>query len=240
MGGAVLATATVDEKAAAVQSPYLMLAAALGVLAIIFSIIKLPTVHAQDDHSSETTDSAWNHKHLVLGALGIFAYVGAEVAIGSTIINYVGPEVLGAVKSEDAHYFVSFYFFGAMVGRFIGALIMLKIASNKVLAANAIVSVLLLITTMSTTGTVAMWAIIGVGLCNSIMFPTIFSLGVNKLGLVTGQGSGILCVAIVGGAFVPLAVGALADNIGLQLAYIIPAICYAYIAFYGLKGYEAK
>jgi FHS family L-fucose permease-like MFS transporter len=123
-----------------------------------------------------------------------------------------------------------------MVGRFIGAAVMQKIAAGKVLAFNGGAAAVLIGLAILTSGTVAMWSILLVGLCNSIMFPTIFSLALNGLGKHTSQGSGVLCLAIVGGAIVPLAQGLLADTIGIQLSFALPIICYGYIVYYGLIG----
>jgi FHS family L-fucose permease-like MFS transporter len=246
----ILAAATAEvgtaefkaQEAAAVQVPYLMLATALLVLAAIFALLKLPKVaeHHQSEIADADAGSAWQYSHLVLGALGIFVYVGGEVAIGSFLVNFLGePHIAGLPEATAAGY-ISYYWGGAMVGRFIGAVVMQKIAAGKVLAFNAVAAALLVIVAMTMSGAVAMWAILAVGLFNSIMFPTIFSLAVTGLGKYTSQGSGVLCLAIVGGAIVPLLQGMLADSIGLQLSFILPVFCYAYICFYGLKGSVPK
>ena len=145
------------------------------------------------------------------------------------------PEIGGMTDAAASHY-ISWYFGGAMVGRFIGAAVMQKLNPGKVLAFNALMAVLLLALTILSSGKLAMWSLLLVGLCNSIMFPTIFSLAIAGLKQYTSQGSGILCLAIVGGAILPLLQGMLADQIGVQLAFILPLVCYIYIAFYGLKG----
>ena len=229
-------------EAAAVQGPYLMLFGALLILAVVFAALKLPKV--VDDEMptapSQVNVSAWSYRHLVLGAVGIFVYVGAEVSIGSFLVNFLGEaNVVGMSESNAAHY-VTYYWAGAMVGRFIGALVMQRISAGKVLAFNALVACLLVALAMVGSGKVAMWAILAVGLCNSIMFPTIFSLALKGLGPCTSQGSGILCLAIVGGAIIPLAQGALADAMGIQLAFFLPILCYLFIAFYGAKGSQVK
>lgn len=229
-------------EAQAVQFPYIMLSVALLVLAIIFSALKLPTIDAieQSPPAQQTEDSAWQHSHLVLGALAIFVYVGAEVSIGSFLINFLGEEhIMGFSESQAAKY-IGWYWGGAMVGRFAGAIVMQKVAAGKVLAFNATLATVLILIAVFAQGSLAMWAILLVGLCNSIMFPTIFSLGLAQLGHLTSQGSGILCLAIVGGALIPLLQGVLADSIGVQLAFILPSLCYLYIAYYGLKGSIVK
>ncbi len=233
---------TMDEvqrlaQAESVQFPYILLASMLLILAAIFSQLKLPVIDAIEDTSGEKTDdSAWNHRHLVLGAVGIFMYVGAEVAIGSFLVNFFGLENIAGLNHSDAAKLLTYYWGGAMIGRFVGSVVMQKIAAGKVLAFNAGAAVLLLILTIIGEGKLAMYAILLVGLCNSIMFPTIFSLGVAGLGKVTSQGSGILCLAIVGGALVPPLQGLLADSIGIQLSFALPLLCYIYIAYYGLIG----
>jgi FHS family L-fucose permease-like MFS transporter len=232
-------------EASAVKVPYLMIAATLFVLAGIFSWLKLPRLHDQHDakpvHADANTDavrrtSAWQYPHLVLGALGIFVYVGAEVAIGSFLVNFLGEPNIAGLEEATAASYVAYYWGGAMVGRFIGAAVMRRVDPGRVLAFNAIAAAVLVCTAILGTGSVAMYAILMVGLCNSIMFPTIFSLGVRALGQHTSQGSGVLCLAIVGGAFIPLAQGVLADIAGVQLGFILPIFCYLYIAYYGLIG----
>ncbi len=229
-------------QAAAVQNPYLLLAAVLFFIAVVFALIKLPKIEAAEAQLSDVEDSlhdsAWAYKHLVLGAIGIFVYVGGEVSIGSFLINFLGEPSIAGLAEQDAGKYMSFYWGGAMVGRFIGALVMQKIQPGKVLTFNAVTTALLVLMTMLSSGHVAMWAILAVGLFNSIMFPTIFSLAVSGLGKHTGQGSGILCSAIVGGAILPVVQGLFADRIGIQQAFFIPVLCYCYIAYYGWRGHK--
>jgi FHS family L-fucose permease-like MFS transporter len=230
-------------QAAIVQNPYLGLAAVLFLIAGIFAAIKLPEAKAADPHVQQVADgavhkSAWHYRHLVLGAVGIFVYVGAEVSIGSFLVNYLAqPDISGLAEHEAAKY-VSLYWGGAMVGRFVGAIVMRNIRPGKVLAFNALAASALVVASMAGSGPVAMWAILAVGLCNSVMFPTLFSLAVNGLGKNTGQGSGILCAAIVGGAIVPVVQGLFADRFGIQPAFFIPVLCYLYIVYYGWKGHR--
>lgn len=233
-------------QAGAVQVPYLGLAAALFIIAAMFAIIKLPKIEAAEISASggegqnfhDIHESAWKYKHLVLGAIGIFVYVGGEVSIGSFLVNYFGQPEIAGLKEADAGRFVSFYWGGAMIGRFLGSYLTRKVKPNLYLAVNAGVAAFLVIISMMTFGQVAMWSILAVGLFNSIMFPTIFTLAIDGLGKHTGQGSGILCTAIVGGALIPVLQGFFADNIGIHHAFFIPVLCYIYIVFYGLKGYK--
>jgi len=230
------------EQASTVQVPYLILAAALFMLAILFLFLKLPLLGKKDtstDHQP-ISGSAWRFPHLTLGAVGIFVYVGAEVGIGSFLINFLTQDEIGGLTESQAANYIAYYFGGAMVGRFIGAAVMQKVKAGKVLAFNAVCACLLVATAMFSAGTTAMWALLLVGLCNSIMFPTIFSLALQDLKQHTSQGSGILCLAIVGGAVVPLLQGMLADSLGIQLAFVLPLICYGFICYYGLIGCDAK
>jgi FHS family L-fucose permease-like MFS transporter len=234
----VVESMSASQQAESVQLPYIMLAGLLLILAAIFSYIKLPVI----EHSEESAEvkqingSAWQYRHLVLGAIGIFVYVGAEVSIGSFLVSFLNdPNIAGLEESQAAKY-IAYYWGGAMVGRFIGAAVMQKLAAGKVLAFNAFIAMIFIVITIISSGQVAMWAILLVGLFNSIMFPTIFSLAINGLGKHTSQGSGILCLAIVGGAILPLVQGGLADNIGLQNSFFLPIICYVFIAYYGLSG----
>ncbi len=228
---------TTVASADSVKVPYLILTAALLLLAAIFAWLKLPHIASAEALPDEELEgSAWQFRHLVLGAVGIFVYVGAEVSIGSFLVNFFGEANIAGLAESQAAKYLTYYWGGAMVGRFIGAAVMQKVAAGKALAFNAIFAVILVSIAIITEGSVAMWAILLVGLCNSIMFPTIFSLALNSLGKHTSQGAGILCLAIVGGAIVPLFQGMLADTIGLQLSFVLPVLCYAYIVYYGLRG----
>lgn len=169
-----------------------------------------------------------------LGALCIFLYVGAEVAIGSMLVNYLMQANVWGMGAEGAGKHVSFYWGGAMVGRFIGAYLLRIFSPGKVLAAVAAAVITLLLISANAAGAVSGWALLAIGLFNSIMFPTIFSLACEGLGARAAEGSGIICVAIVGGAIVPLITGHAADLLGLKAALTIPAICYAGILSFGV------
>jgi FHS family L-fucose permease-like MFS transporter len=223
-------------EAGSVQLPYLALGASLIGLAFFFALARLPKIiDAERERTATDMPSIFAHRHLVFGAIGIFLYVGGEVSIGSFLINFFGENHIATMKPAEAAKYVSFYWGGAMIGRFIGFAVMRTISPGKTLALNAGVVILLITIAATASGSLAMWAIIAVGLFNSIMFPTIFSMALSKLGPQTSQGSGILCMAIVGGALVPFAQGFLADTIGLQPSFFLPAACYAFILYYGLK-----
>jgi FHS family L-fucose permease-like MFS transporter len=225
------------QTAASVKVPYTVITVALLLLAVLIGTFKLPKIETAAYRPGEkVNDSIWKHPNLFLGALGIFAYVGAEVSIGSLLVNYFGlPEIAG-LSAKTAAGFVSFYWGGAMIGRFLGAPLLRRIKAGYLLGLCAIAAATLVIVSMLVGGHTAMWSILAVGLFNSIMFPTIFSLGVAELGPVTGNGSGILNMAIVGGAILPVIQGAIADHVGLHHAFFLPVICYLYILFYGLSG----
>ena len=236
--GTSTATASIDVRA--VQLPYLAIGGALLLISLLLSRVNLPIIaHATDDAdnlSNTELRGAWSHRHLALGVVGIFAYVGAEVAIGSHIVSYVAlPTVMGLDPTAAGNQ-VAFYWGAAMVGRFAGAYLLNKFSPAKLLAFNAVGAIALVLISINTTGAVAMWSLLAVGLMNSVMYPTIFTLAVAGLGRYTEEGSGLLCTAIVGGALVPMLFGAIADHSGLRLALLLPVLCYAYIVWYGLRG----
>lgn len=225
------------QEAASVKMPYTVIGIALLLLAALIATSKLPSIpHAEYRPDAKGGDSVWKHPNLVFGALGIFAYVGAEVSIGSFLVNYFAQPDIGALPAKSAAGYVSFYWAGAMLGRFLGAGLLRKFKAGRLLGASAICTSSLVGLSMLTHGHFAMWSILAVGFFNSIMFPTIFSLGVAELGPLTGNASGILNMAIVGGAIVPLIQGVIADHIGIHHAFFIPVICYLYILYYALSG----
>lgn len=228
-----------QQEAEAVQVPYLILAASLIGLSLLFALLRnLPVIVDSVSDSNAPARSAWQYKHLVLGAVGIFVYVGAEVSIGSLIVNYLGEPQIKGMPERSAGQMISFYWGAAMVGRFAGAALMGRFRPQVLLTIAATAAALLLLVTAFARGDLAMWSVLAIGFFNSIMFPVIFSLSVDKLGPATSQGSGILCVAIVGGAIIPPLQGLLADGIGLQLSFLFPVVCYLYILFYSVKGYR--
>ena len=223
-------------EAASVKLPYLIIGLALLALAVAIATFKLPPMPGAEHHQGEAGPSLWKYRHLVLGVVGIFVYVGAEVSIGSFLINYLSQSNIGNISPSDASRYLSVYWLGAMVGRFIGSAILRKVRTGTLLGIAAMIACLLVCTSMLSFGHLAMWSVILVGLFNSIMFPSIFTLGIAELGPLTGDGSGLLIMAIVGGAVIPLAVGFLADHIGLHHSFILPAICYLYIVYYAFGG----
>ena len=246
-----------DAEASAVQSPFLGLAIFIVAISVIFIFAKLPKMINED--STGTYSEAFKNKNLMLGVLGIFFYVGAEVSIGSFLVNYfqdmnmvpliTESETLMTIANTVAKLFfksldgaddkallgifVIFYWSGAMVGRFIGSYLTKIMKPGKVLGIFATIAIALIIVSISTTGLLSMWSILAVGLFNSIMFPTIFTLAIDGIGKLKPKGSGLLCMAIVGGAIIPLICGTLIDTIGFKLAFLFITVCYGYILWYG-------
>ncbi|WP_107928967.1 sugar MFS transporter [Neisseria animaloris] len=234
--------ATKAEQVASVQIPYLGLAGLLVLLAVFVKMIRLPDARkiaeAETEHNHDGKTSVWQYKHLVLGAVAIFCYVGAEVSIGSLLVNVM--EVTAGLDHATGAKYLSLYWGGAMVGRFLGSAVMNKITPNKYLTFNAVMAVsLITIAILAGGGAVSMWALLAIGFFNSIMFPTIFSLATKGLGKFTGAASGVICTAIVGGAIVPVVQGFFADHIGLLVSFFVSAICYLYIVFFAVKGFRA-
>lgn len=219
-----------------VVNTYLALAAALAVVAAVVWT-KRNRLKEQQDHSGGMFHAftLLKRPRFAAGAACIFLYVGAEVAIGSLIVNYLmQPEVLG-LSDQAAGKHVPFYWGGALIGRFIGAYVLAKVSPGKVLAAVATGAIALILISANTTGAVSAWALLAIGLTNSIMFPTIFALASEGLGKRASEGSGVIATAIVGGAVIPPLTGMLADTTGsLHLAMALPALCYALILAYGL------
>jgi MFS transporter, FHS family, L-fucose permease len=225
------------QEASSVKLPYFVIGLALIVLGVAIALFKLPPMPGAEHHKGDSSaGGVWRHRNLVLGVVGIFVYVGAEVSIGSYLINYLSQTNIGNISEIAAAKYVSFYWGGAMVGRFIGSAILQKVRTGTVLGLAALAASGLVCITIVTSGHVAMWSIIFVGFFNSVMFPSIFTLGIAELGPLTGDGSGLLIMAIVGGALIPFAQGAMADRIGLHHAFILPAICYLYIVYYAFRG----
>ncbi|MFO7938961.1 MAG: sugar MFS transporter [Bacteroidales bacterium] len=267
-----------------VKVPYLVFALVFGLLAILVKMSDLPRFFNEEDVDAGA--GALKYRHLVLGMIAIFMYVGSEVGIGSIMISFLGLESIAGLPEAEASVYVSFYWGGLMIGRFMGAVSLSGMKANlkyglmllvpviaflvigyfkawdvaliygiflvlnyiafvggKSLAARtlfifALIAVALLTVALFNTGLVAMWAVIGVGIFNSIMWSNIFTLAIAKLGKYTSQGSSLLVMAILGGALMPLLQGGVADTLGVHYSFIVPIFGYLYIAFYGLIGYK--
>ncbi len=226
--------------ASTVILPYLFIAVALCLLGVIVSWMPLPHItrtsefRPTQDGTSIVNRSIWGYRHTVLGAIGIFFYVGVEVGLASIAVNYFRNQGVSSAKS--ASFLVSLYWFGALVGRLLGSWVLTKIQSGKLLGIFGFAGAVLLAVSMMTSGPVAIWTLVFCGFFNSIMFPNIFALGIAGLGPMTNKGSGLVMTACVGAAVIPFLIGAAADRIGIQHAFFIPIVCYLFIAYYGLWG----
>ena len=240
----VAAGATTAELARSVRAPYLLLAGFALLLAAITFFVPLPelipTENANTAASGTSQGSAWQFLHLRFGAVAIFTYVGAEVAIGSIMISFLGQPSMGSLSHAAAAGFVSLYWAGAMVGRLVGTFALIWVRAQRALAAVATCALLLVAVTLLGHGHVALWAIVSCGLFNSVMWPCIFPLSVKGLGRFTSQGSGILIMMVVGGAVIPEIQGLLADKFGYQHSYIIVLLCYAYLIFFAVSGHRVR
>ena len=244
-------------EAATVQTPFLLIASFIGVLAVVFAFIKLPKVMQESPKGGYL--SLLKNKLMLMGALGIFLYVGAEVAIGSFLVNYFNDMNLAVVVAENETMmriansiastfnktfsnsdpksllgiFIIFYWGGAMIGRFVGAYLTRILPAGRVLSIFALLAIVMIAISITTNGLISMWSILAVGLFNSIMFPTIFTLTLEGLGELKAQASGLLCMAIVGGAIIPFLFGSLIDGFGFKTAFLLTMLCYGYILYYG-------
>ena len=237
----ILGSAASAPDASSVQRPYLIFAGALVAMSIALASFRLPEAAPGESAAPvKRGRGAWSSPPLVFGVIGIFCYVGAEVAIGSFLVSFLREPSIANLDETTAARCIAIYWGGAMLGRFAGAGILAILPPRRVLAVFALAAFSLVGLTIVFGGHVAMVAILAVGLFNSIMFPTIFTLAIDGLGEDTGQGSGLLCMAIVGGAIVPVLEGAIADHMGIRVAFLVPAACYAYIAWYGKVGSVAR
>jgi len=222
-----------------VRVPYIMIALALLILGLALTFMHLPAIATQAFRPGKEGDpvlsrSIWSYKHTVMGAIGIFAYVGVEVGLASIAVNYFKTQGIDSAKT--ASFLVSLYWGGALVGRLLGSWMLTKVKSGKLVCAFGICAASMLILSMSSTGPTAIYSLVACGFFNSIMFPNIFTLGIAGLGPMTSKGSGLIMTAVVGGAVVPPLIGLMADKAGIQASFIIPVICYLYIAYYGIRG----
>ena len=234
----VAAGASSAELARSVRMPYLVLAVLALLLALLTGFVPLPKVLAETAVGELRTESAWRHRNLRFGALGIFAYVGAEVAIGSLLINYLGLPSMGGMSHAAASVYVSYYWGGAMIARFAGFVVLRHVRQAAALATVAGCAVVFIAAATFGHGPLALWALVSCGLFNSVMWPCIFPMSLEGLGAVTSQGSGILVSMVVGGAVVPELQGLLADHYGYQLSFLVILACYAYILFFALNGHR--
>ena len=239
----IAAGATTAQLARSVRTPYLIVAAFTFTLALLTMFVPLPDLiptKADEGATGSRGGGAWQFVHLRLGAVAIFTYVGAEVAIGSIMINFLGQPAMGSMQPKTAATYVSFYWSGAMIGRLIGTFALLKVPTARALAVVAGLATVLVAVTLFGHGPVALWSIVACGLCNSVMWPCIFPLSLKGLGGLTSEGSGILVMMVVGGAVIPPIQGLLADQFGSQRSFVIVLLCYAYLVYFSLSGYRLR
>ncbi|SNT37181.1 MFS transporter, FHS family, L-fucose permease [Granulicella rosea] len=234
----IAAGATAAQLAHSVQAPYMVLAAAAFLMAILTRFVHLPVLIATEDKAAVKTGSAWDFRNLRFGAVGIFTYVGAEVALGSIIINFLGQPSMGGLSHAEATHYVSLYWGGAMVGRLIGFFALQRVRAPRALAFVCVLAILCMAAAIFGHGPVAMWAVVSCGLFNSVMWPCIFPMSLEGLGRHTSQGSGILVTMIVGGALIPPLQGVLADAFGYQRSFAIVLLCYVYLLYFALDGHK--
>jgi FHS family L-fucose permease-like MFS transporter len=226
------------------QLPYIAIGGALLVLGFTVMFLHLPAISMTQafrpakDGEPLVERSIWSYRHTVLGMLGIFFYVGVEIALAAIAIQYCKAQ--GMSNLQTAGILVTVYYLLIMAGRFIGSALMSRIKAEKMLVLLGIFGVVLMLVSMVTHGQVAIWSLVLCGLANSIMYPTIFTLGIAELGPMTSKGSGVITIGNVGGAVIPPLFGLLADKVGIQYAFVIPIICYVFIAYYGFSGYKPE
>jgi FHS family L-fucose permease-like MFS transporter len=241
-GDVALTSAQRAADAQAVELPYVLIAGVLVALALLVWWVRMPDLAAENRRAAREErkrQSLWHHPNLVFGVPAIFIYLIAEIGIGSTLVNFISLPHIGAMSHAAAANYLTLFWGGAMAGRFLGAFAMRKVSGESVLAIVSVGALVLCLTAVVTQGHLAMWCLIAVGLCHSVMFPTIFTLGIRGLGPLTEEGSGLLIMAIAGGALSALQ-GVIADHVGLQLSYLLPAACYVYVLFYAIWGSRVK
>ena len=220
-----------------VQGPYMAIAGALLVLGFAIMFLHLPAVAAaKPTNDGETSVSIWRYRHTVLGMVGIFFYVGLEIALAAIAIDYFRSQ--GITAGSTIAFLALFYYLLIGAGRFVGTVLMKWIEAHTLLAVLGLLGIALLLVSMFTHGATAAWTLVLCGVANSIMYPAIFALSIAELGPMTSKGSGVVTMGNVGGAVIPFLLGAAADKVGIQYAFLVPILCYLFVAYYGLRGYR--
>jgi FHS family L-fucose permease-like MFS transporter len=258
--------ATKAAVANTVRGPYIAIAGGLLILGVAVAFMHLPAIsQTQAFRPAKEGDpvlsrSIWGYRHTVLGAVGIFLYVGVEVGLASIAVNYFLTQGINGAKVASffeslggfgslitrlfgpwneiviAALLLSLYWFGALIGRLLGSWLLTIFKSGRLLGIFGIAATVMLLISMFSSGQMAIWSLVLCGFFNSIMFPNIFALGIAGLGPLTSKGSGLIMTAVVGGAIIPALIGWVADHVGIQRSFVIPAFCYLFIAYYGLIG----
>ncbi|PWG81522.1 sugar MFS transporter [Pararcticibacter amylolyticus] len=228
-------------SSAAVRYPYLGIALVLLVIAFAVKSLSLPRLKSGGTGGREQEVNVRNvlkFRNLKFGIAGLFFYVGAEVAVGTFLTNYISEKL--HIGESEANGYVAFYWGGMMAGRFLGSWLLKFLRPQAVLCCCTCAAMALILLSVNSGSIIAVWTMIGVGLCNSVMFAIIFSLAINGLGEYSTLGSGMLSTAIAGGAVISYLQGYLIDHYSWQLSFTLPVICYGYILFYAVNGYKAK
>jgi len=242
---------TAAEQAHMLVTPYIVIAASLLVLGFIVMGLRLPAVNMTRDAGASPVNapsqrSIWGYPHVVLGMVGIFFYVGLEISLAAIGVRFAREQGIGGMNLfghhfssvEVAGYLVMAYYLLIMIGRFVGSALMTKIKPEKLLVVLGVFGIALMAAGMLTSGPVAVGCLVFCGLANSIMYPTIFALGIAGLGPLTSKGSGVITIGNVGGAAIPPLFGLIADHLGIQHAFVLIIISYAFIVYYGMSGYK--
>jgi MFS transporter, FHS family, L-fucose permease len=222
------------------EPPYIAIASGLLVLALIVLMLHLPAVTSATPAAggAESSRSIWSYSHTVLGMVGIFFYVGLEIALAAITIQFCQKQGMSSVQT--ASLMVSAFYFLMMIGRLLGSAVMVWIRAEKLLVLLGLLGVALLVAAMLTHGTVAIVCLVGTGIANSVMYPNIFALGIAELGPLTSKGSGVITIGNVGGAVLPPLFGWLADVHGIQFAFVVPIVGYLFVVYYGMVGYKPR
>ncbi len=226
------------------QGPYIAIAVALLILGFAVMALNLPAISATRafrpgaEGDPVLDRNIWSYSHTVLGMVGIFFYVGLEIALAAITIQFCLAQGMSSIATAGD--MLVLYYVGMMVGRLLGSAVMVWIKAQTLLVILGLLGVALLLVSMVSHGTIAIAALVLCGVANSIMYPNIFALGIAELGPLTSKGSGVITIGNVGGAVIPLLFGALSDKIGIQYAFIVPIIGYLFVAYYGLSGYKPR
>lgn len=231
--------AYLNREASLVKGPYLALAGVFLVLGAVVFFAKLPVVREEGERTGRLTD-VFRFRHTVLGALGVFCYLGAEVGIVSFMIRYAKALRLPGVSEQGAAVFISYFMAGVLAGRLAGAALLRRYDPARTLLVTTLAAFACVLASVLTTGYVAIGALVAVGLCTSVMYPILFTLSIKGLGPYTKTGSSLLIMSIVGGAVVPPLMGLVSDAYGLRLAYAVPLLCYAYVSWYAVRGHRVE
>jgi FHS family L-fucose permease-like MFS transporter len=228
----------------AIDHAFLIMAALLAALLVLFLVMRKYIIEVAPDHRQQVPArmlEALGSRWAIFGAIAIGLYVGAEVSIGSIMINFLNqPQVLGLPLEEAGEYLANFYWGGALVGRLVGTLLLTRVRAAHLLASCAVIATLLSATVLTSEGPISGYAALAIGLANSIMFPTIFTITLERSGVSHNATSGLLCVAIFGGAILPMSVGVTADRFGLGTAFAVPLAAYAVIACFAMAARNSE